>query len=150
MAQAQDINIKLLSFGHSFGVPKQADLLYSIRHFPATNVENYQQYDGRHKRIQNELLHLTEYEDILKTIPEQLMKFIDEHNKTSVTVAIGCEQGRHRSVAVVERLAELLGITYNVQVNHRDLQRTGYDKNKQRERTKNRDRKYNNNYDENN
>ncbi len=148
MAQAQDINIKLFSFGHSYGVPKKVDLLYSVRHFPATNVENYQQYDGRHKRIQNELLHLPEYEDILKTIPEQLMNFIHEHNKTSVTVAVGCEQGRHRSVAIVERLAELLGVTYNVEVNHRDLQRTGYDKTKQRERTKNRDRKYNN-YDEN-
>ena len=149
MAQVEDIKIKLFSFGHSFGVPKKVDLLYSVRHFPATNVENYQQYDGRHKRIQNELLNLPEYEDILKTIPEQLMNFIHEHNKNSITLAVGCEQGRHRSVAVVERLAELLGVNYNVEINHRDLQRTGFDKNKQKERTKNRDRKYNN-YDENN
>jgi UPF0042 nucleotide-binding protein len=144
MAQTQDINIKLFSFGHAFGVPKKVDLLYSVRHFPTTNVENYQQYDGRHKRIQDELLHLTEYEDIIKTIIEQLTNFINEHKKDSITLAVGCEQGRHRSVAVVERLAELLGVTYNVEVNHRDLKRTSYDKIKQRERTKNRDRKYNN------
>jgi UPF0042 nucleotide-binding protein len=147
MTQVEDINIKLFSFGHSFGVPKNVDLLYSVRHFPATNVENYQEYDGRHKRIQNKLLQLKEYEDILKMITEQLMSFIDKKN--SITVTIGCEQGRHRSVAVVERLGELLGVTYNVEVNHRDLQRIGYDKKKQRERTNNRDRKYNN-YDKNN
>jgi hypothetical protein len=42
--------------------------LYSLEYFSATNVENYQRYYGRPKRIQNELLHLTEYEDILKMI----------------------------------------------------------------------------------
>ncbi|CAF4334710.1 unnamed protein product [Rotaria sp. Silwood2] len=148
MIQTHDINIKLFSFGHSFGVPKTVDLLYSVRHFPVSNVDSYQQYDGRHKRIQNELLNLRQYEDIIKTIIEQLTNFIQEHNKTSITLAIGCEQGRHRSVATVERLADLLGTTYNVEVSHRDLQRTGYDKKKQKERAKNRDRKYNN-YDEN-
>ena len=149
MTQTEDINIKLLSFGQSFGVPEKVDLLYSVRHFPTTNVENYQKYDGRHIRIQNELLHLTEYEDLLKTISEQLTNFIHEHKQNSITVAVGCEQGRHRSVAVIERLAELLRLTYKVEVSHRDLQRTGYDKSKQRERTKNRDRKYGN-YDEDN
>ncbi|CAF0848590.1 unnamed protein product [Rotaria sordida] len=149
MTEAQDINIKLFSFGHSFGVPKTVDLLYSVRHFPVPNVDNYQQYDGRHKRIQNELLNLVQYEDIIKTIIEQLMNFIHEHKKNSITLAIGCEQGRHRSVAIIERLADLLGTTYNVEVKHRDLQRTGYDKKKQRERTTNRDRKYNN-HDEDN
>jgi UPF0042 nucleotide-binding protein len=144
MAHSQDIRIQLISFGHSFGVPKIADLSYSIRHLPVTNVENYQQYDGRHKRIQNELLQLPEYEDMIKMISEQLINFIHEHNKSCTTVAIGCEQGRHRSVAVVERLAEQLGGSYNVEIIHRDLQRTGYDKKKQKERTINRDRKYNN------
>ncbi|CAF3338463.1 unnamed protein product [Rotaria socialis] len=144
MAQVEDINIKLFSFGHSFGVPIDVDLLFSIRHLPVTNVENYQQYDGRHQRIQNELLHLAEYEGFLETIIEQLKNFINEHNKNSITIAIGCEQGRHRSVALVERLGDLLGNTYNVNVNHRDLERTGYERRKQRERTKNRDRKYNN------
>ncbi|CAF1533362.1 unnamed protein product [Adineta steineri] len=46
----EDITIELISFG----VPQNIDLLYSVRHFPTANVENYQQYDGRHKRIQNE------------------------------------------------------------------------------------------------
>ena len=42
MTQVSGINIKLISFGHSYGVAKNVDLLYSIRHFPETNVENYQ------------------------------------------------------------------------------------------------------------
>ncbi|UJR23434.1 hypothetical protein I4U23_026439 [Adineta vaga] len=149
MAQVENIIIKLYSFGHTFGIPKNMDLLYSIRHLPTTNVENYQQYDGRHKRIQNELLNLIEYEDILKMIQEQLKNFIPDHKQTCISIAVGCEQGQHRSVAVIERLAELLGVTCNVEINHRDLQRTRYDKKKQRERTTNRDSKYNS-YEEDN
>ncbi|CAF3526711.1 unnamed protein product [Adineta steineri] len=149
MVEAEDITIELISFGHSFGVSQNIDLLYSVRHFPTTNVENYQQYDGRHKRIQNELLNLVEYEDIIRMITEQLSIFIHNQKKNSIKLAVGCEQGQHRSVAVIERLAELLKVTYNVEVNHRDLQRTRYDKKKQKERTKNRDKKYTN-YDENN
>jgi hypothetical protein len=42
------------------------------------------------------------------------MNFIQEHDQNSVPLAVGCEQRRHRSVTVVERLAELLGGTYNV------------------------------------
>ncbi|CAF1462988.1 unnamed protein product [Adineta steineri] len=38
----EDITIELISFGHSFGVPQNIDLLYSVRHFPTINVENYQ------------------------------------------------------------------------------------------------------------
>lgn len=148
MTQAQCINIKFLSFGYSYGVPKNVDLLFSARHLPMTNVDNYQQYDGRHKRIQNELLDLPEYEEMLKTIMEKLQNFIHEQGKHSITVAVGCEQGRHRSVAIIERLATMLGTNDHIEVNHRDLQRTGCDKKKQQERAKNRDRKYNN-YDDN-
>ena len=136
------IRIHLFSFGHSFGVPKNVDLIYSVRHFPETNIENYQQYDGRHSRIQNELLHLTEYKDLIQTIIEQVKTYIQEHNQTSIEVAVGCERGRHRSVAVVERLAELLGESYSIEIDHRDLKRTEHDKNKQKQRMKNRDEKY--------
>lgn len=148
MTQVQGVSIKLLSFGHCFGVPEDIDLLYSVRHFPTAGVENHQQYDGRHKRIQSELLQMMQYEDLIKMIIEQIAHFPEKPDKHNVIVAIGCDQGRHRSVAIVERLAELLRISYNVEINHRDLQRTGYDKKKKRERTANRDKKYSG-YDEN-
>ena len=142
MAQNNTIRINLFSFGHSFGVPKNVDLLYSIRHLPTTNVENYQRYDGRHKRIQNELLNLSEYDELIKTITEQLKKYIENHSSDSISIAVGCEEGRHRSVAVIERLGEIFSTNYEIQIHHRDLQRMKSEKTRQRERTTNRDRKY--------
>jgi len=37
------------------------------------------------------------------------------------TVAVGCTGGRHRSVAVAERLAEELSSRFRVEVSHRDV-----------------------------
>ncbi|CAF0811308.1 unnamed protein product [Adineta steineri] len=95
MVEAEDITIELISFGHSFGVPQNIDLLYSIRHFPTINVENYQQYDGRHKRIQSQLLNFVKYEDIIKMITEQLSSFIHNQKKNLIKLAVTCEQGQH-------------------------------------------------------
>ena len=46
-------------------------------------------------------------------------------NKSHATIAVGCTGGKHRSVALVERLAGLLGSQPGVavRVKHRDLGR---------------------------
>jgi UPF0042 nucleotide-binding protein len=43
--------------------------------------------------------------------------------KTSMTIAIGCTGGQHRSVAIAQRLAQDLGKKYSVDVTHRDMHR---------------------------
>ncbi len=44
--------------------------------------------------------------------------------KSHVAVAVGCTGGRHRSVAIINRLAELFATTpHTVRVRHRDLGR---------------------------
>jgi UPF0042 nucleotide-binding protein len=44
-------------------------------------------------------------------------------NRSSVTVAIGCTGGRHRSVYLVERLADSFRQDWSVLVRHRGLAR---------------------------
>ena len=46
-------------------------------------------------------------------------------NRSSVTVAIGCTGGRHRSVFLAERLAEAFRKDWSVLVRHRGLAREG-------------------------
>lgn len=139
---AEKICIKLISFGHTFGVPKDVDFLYSIRHLPVSHIENYRQYNGKHLRLQNELFSLSEYNEMLNKIHDQLTSFIPHSTGESITVDVGCEEGQHRSVAMIERLGELLGLSHPVEIDHRDLQRMRHGKKKKRERTKNRDHKY--------
>ena len=43
-----------------------------------------------------------------------------KEGKSSVTIAIGCTGGQHRSVALTERVAQKLAKDYHVNVTHRD------------------------------
>ena len=55
---------------------------------------------------------------LVRWLPE-----IVRENRSSVTVAIGCTGGRHRSVYLVERLAEAFRKDWSVLVRHRGLAR---------------------------
>ena len=43
-----------------------------------------------------------------------------KEGKRSLTVAIGCTGGQHRSVALTKRLAQALEVEYKVNTTHRD------------------------------
>jgi RNase adaptor protein for sRNA GlmZ degradation len=138
-----DTSIELISFGHHFGVPKHADLLYSVRHLPLVHETNYQPYHhAREMQSQNECVYPPEYEQLTKTIAEQITNFMVDCRKQSLTIAIGCDRGQDQSVAIVEQLAQQLPIYHQIRVNHRDCQRERYNKDKRRKRMTHRDRKY--------
>jgi UPF0042 nucleotide-binding protein len=54
-----------------------------------------------------------------------LLPLYEAEGKSYLTVAVGCTGGRHRSVAVVERLAaDLARAGREVRVVHRDVEKT--------------------------
>ena len=61
----------------------------------------------------------------LRSLLEYLIPNYAREGKAYLTVALGCTGGRHRSVALVEELAELLGSGVEVVVSHRDIARAG-------------------------
>jgi UPF0042 nucleotide-binding protein len=61
-------------------------------------------------------------EDVQGLLARWLPEIVRE-NRSSVTVAIGCTGGRHRSVYLVERLAEGFRKDWSVLVRHRGLAR---------------------------
>lgn len=66
------------------------------------------------------------YLDRLQSLFDFLIPRYRKERKRYLTVDIGCTGGRHRSVYLVERLAERLrGRGYQVQIRHRDLNREG-------------------------
>ena len=59
-----------------------------------------------------------------------MLKFLipryHQEGKASLTVALGCTGGRHRSVALAQNLqAHILGSGYSVDVLHRDIDFSG-------------------------
>jgi UPF0042 nucleotide-binding protein len=68
-----------------------------------------------------------EYEDFLARIDE-LLRFLlplyIREGKSYLRIGLGCTGGKHRSVAVTERLAaRLAGETIRLRVRHRDMER---------------------------
>ncbi|MBP1746401.1 MAG: nucleotide-binding protein yhbJ, partial [Deltaproteobacteria bacterium] len=66
----------------------------------------------------------TQYFDMLSNFLTYLIPLYEKEGKSYLTVSIGCTGGRHRSVTIVDALAE--NITekgYNVSTTHRDVDR---------------------------
>ncbi|HEV2785024.1 MAG TPA: RNase adapter RapZ [Solirubrobacteraceae bacterium] len=121
--------VTFYSFGHKHGPPRDADLALDVRFLPNPHYEpdlrpltgfdrRIVDYVGRDGRL-DEL-----YERLLPLLEFLLPQYVSE-GKAHLVVAIGCTGGRHRSVAIAERLAAQFRDRpeYLVEVQHRDVER---------------------------
>ena len=121
-------NVNVVSFGFKYGIPAEADLMFDVRFLPNPYfVEELRHLDGRTEEVQS-FLEATEtlapFQERLIDLLEHLVPLYGAEGKTYLTVAIGCTGGKHRSVAISERVGRHLddhGLP--VTVSHRDLGR---------------------------
>ena len=126
------MTIVLLSFGYSFGIPFETDLLMDVRFLPNPYfVEELKRLGGDHPKVSEYVLQWEETKEFLRHL-EALIRFLlplyEKEMKTHLTIAVGCTGGRHRSIVIVNRLAEMLrdelterGVFLSVQ--HRDAEK---------------------------
>jgi len=116
--------LTFISFGYSHGIPQEADLLMDVRFLPNPYfVEDLKDLSGVDARIQDFSLGSAEAQDFLshfQGLLEYLLPLYEREGKAYLTVAIGCTGGKHRSVAVAERMARIFGGQFPVRVKHRD------------------------------
>ncbi|MCJ7499911.1 RNase adapter RapZ [bacterium] len=119
--------LSFVSFGFKNGLPKEADIVLDVR-FLANPffVEELRYRDGRDPEVSSFVEHAEgtgEFLEHLKSFLEYLLPRYLNEGRGYLTVAIGCTGGRHRSVAIVERMSQYFkdsGPLW-VQVRHRDL-----------------------------
>ena len=121
---APSLNIE--SFGFKYGAPAQADLLFDVRFLPNPFfVDDLRPLDGRCGEVQEYLDRTAVTEQFmgrLKELLDFLLPLYTAEGKTYLTVALGCTGGKHRSVALAERLgAHFTASGFAATVNHRDL-----------------------------
>jgi len=121
------LRVRLVSFGFKYGTPTEADLVMDVRFLPNPYfVPELKPMSGLEYPVANYVLHqeptrrfLGRFTGLLRF----LLPWYIREGKTSLTVAVGCTGGRHRSPAIVERLRRSLdgveGTT--VDVIHRDV-----------------------------
>lgn len=120
------LSVTLQSFGFNFGIPFNSDMVLDARFLPNPYfVESLKELSGENEDVSSYALDNFEGESFLHNI-FNLLKFLipmyEKEGKSYFTLSIGCTGGKHRSVAVVERLRKMLeSIGYNINKKHRDL-----------------------------
>lgn len=100
--------VTLVSFGFKYGVPSESNLVCDVRFLPNPYfIEGLRSFDGRSAQIQEYLFtheDVADYWDRLTSFLHYSFKKFYEEGRCAVTVAIGCTGGKHRSVAIVEKI----------------------------------------------
>ena len=118
--------LQFQSFGFKHGIPVDADMVYDARCLPNPHwVDELRPLTGLDMPVINYLEAQPEvremFADICAFLERWLPRF-QSHNRSYITVAIGCTGGQHRSVFLCEKLKQhFIGCGYNAQVRHKEL-----------------------------
>jgi UPF0042 nucleotide-binding protein NMCC_0698 len=116
----------LESFGFKYGVPNNADFMFDMRSLPNPYYDpELRPYTGMDAPIQAYLDQQPLAQEMVDDIDHFMNHWLPRLQKESrsyVTIAIGCTGGQHRSVYVVEKLAQRLQGHYELLVRHRQAQ----------------------------
>ncbi|MGI6492345.1 MAG: RNase adapter RapZ [Peptococcaceae bacterium] len=128
-ADTSRLHIMVISFGFKFGIPLDADLVIDVRFLPNPHYEpDLRPLTGNDKEVRDFVFSsqvTTEFMDKYADLLEFLLPYYIKEGKTTLMVAIGCTGGKHRSVALANRLGDLLNEQeLRVTVRHRDLKRS--------------------------
>jgi UPF0042 nucleotide-binding protein len=115
------------SFAYRDGIPLDADWVLDARMLPNPHYDpQLRPFTGREREVIDFLARDAAVARWLEDVRGMLSRWLPEivrENRSSVSVAIGCTGGRHRSVYLAERLADAFREHWNVLVRHRGLAR---------------------------
>lgn len=124
--EGSNFYVEVMSFGFKYGLPLDADIVMDVRFLPNPfYVSELKHQTGNDRAVQEYVMKSDEamefYQHLSSLIKGALPGYIHE-GKSSLTVAIGCTGGQHRSVTIANRLAtDLKDSGYQVNLYHRDV-----------------------------
>ncbi|MBO8173280.1 MAG: RNase adapter RapZ [Bacillaceae bacterium] len=121
------LRVNFMSFGFKYGIPIDADLVLDVRFLPNPHyIDNLRPLTGKEGEVAEYVFKWPETQEFMKRLIDLLEFTIPQYKKegkSQLIVGIGCTGGKHRSVAVAEKLATLFKKEYPIQVSHRDVER---------------------------
>ncbi len=129
-APVPGLELSVLSFGFRHGVPTHADVVWDVRFLPNPHfIPHLQPHSGREAPVRDYVLGneaTRRFLDHFLPLLDEVLPAYEREGKSYLTVAIGCTGGRHRSVAISERVAQHLREGgRDAKVRHRDVERGG-------------------------
>jgi UPF0042 nucleotide-binding protein len=127
-SEASAMQTALISFGYKHGLPLDADVVLDCRFLPNPHwIPELRPLTGLDPTVKAYVIARPETVEFVDRVDDLLRfllpKFLHE-GKSYLAIAVGCTGGRHRSVAVVEELAQRLRQEdHALSVFHRDIDR---------------------------
>jgi RNase adapter protein RapZ len=124
-SQARHMSLVCTSFGYKFGIPHDTDMILDVRFLPNPYfVNELRPRSGLESEVKEYVLVNAEtrmFLDRLYALLEFALPLYEREGKSSLTLALGCTGGRHRSVVLVEELRKRFGENFPVHIKHRDI-----------------------------
>ena len=102
------IDVTVMSFGYKHGIPMDADLVFDARFLPNPfYVDELRPMCGLDRPVAEFVFSYQQTRTFLEKLEEMLdflLPLYLEEGKLTLTIAIGCTGGRHRSVALASAL----------------------------------------------
>ncbi len=117
--------INVMAFGFKYGMPMDTDLVFDVRCFPNPfYVEELKEKTGNDKDVQEYVMNSSESVEFMKKLIDMIrfmLPLYADEGKRSLTIALGCTGGKHRSVTMANKLADALEDKYTVNRIYRDI-----------------------------
>jgi UPF0042 nucleotide-binding protein len=125
-AQPRKMSLFLTSFGYKYGTPHDADMVLDVRFLPNPFfVDELRGKSGLDPEVERFVLKREEthlFLDRLYALLDFALPQYEREGKSSLTLALGCTGGKHRSVVLVEELKRRLDQgRFRIHVKHRDI-----------------------------
>jgi UPF0042 nucleotide-binding protein len=120
------MRVDVISFGFKRGVPRVIDLLFDVRFLPNPHwVPELRGQTGLDEPVRDYVLSRADSERFVEHLVgmlEFLVPRYEAEGKSYLTIGIGCTGGKHRSVAIAEKVASAIAADdLDLTVHHRDL-----------------------------
>lgn len=124
----RQLRVVLFSFGFKYGIPIGINQLWDVRFLPNPYwVPELRPRTGKAPDVAAYVLESAAGRAFIEHLQPLLVFLVNQNlaaDKKTLRIAIGCTGGRHRSVAVTEKIAALLADQpVELTVFHRDINR---------------------------
>lgn len=121
----KNLTINVESFGFKNGILSEADLVFDVRFLENPYyIEELKNLNGNNSKIKDFVFSFADSNTFITKIIDLLEFLIPKYKsegKSMLTIGIGCTGGKHRSVAIANKIYEKLKDNHkNVNISHRD------------------------------
>ncbi|QQY80881.1 RNase adapter RapZ [Keratinibaculum paraultunense] len=121
----RQLTISVVSFGFKHGILLDADLVFDVRFIPNPYyIPELRDLTGEDKAVKDYIFAWEQTNTFLEKLLDMLeflIPYYIKEGKTQLIIGIGCTGGRHRSVAITNKIVdELKGKGHRAIASHRD------------------------------